>query len=370
MRGRHDPQGAIFYAIDVEKLIPAEHPLREIRRMANEELKRLSPLFEKAYAKTGRPSVPPEQLIKASLLQALFSIRSERQLCEQLAYNFLYRWFVGLQPDERVWDSAVFTINRARFDEHGLLRAFFEGTVASAIRAKAARCEDFSVDGTLLHAWASMKSVRPKEEKEDEGPGDGNRWGGFAGGKRSNETHESRTDPEAKLARRGGGQETRLCHSMHFLMDHEEGLLMGISVAEANGTAEREKAKELLGQFRRRHRVLPRRVVADKGYDDGRFLHEVEHELGVMPLVALREGKIRARDDAGYARRLARLRSREPAFRARMKVRRRIEEIVGWVKNVALLRRTRFVGRWKTQLSAWSAGAAYNLLRLTRLAAA
>lgn len=368
MRGRHDPQGSIFYAIDVEKLVPAEHPLREIRRMANEELKRLSPRFEKAYAKTGRCSVPPEQLIKASLLQALYSIRSERQLCEQLAYNFLYRWFVGLHPDERVWDSAVFTINRARFDEHGLLRAFFEGTVAAAIRAKAARCEDFSVDGTLLQAWASMKSVRPKAEKDDSG--DGNRWGGFAGGKRSNETHESTTDPEARLARRGGGQETRLCHSMHFLMDHREGLLMGISVGEANGTAEREEAKGLLSRFRRRHRVLPRRVVGDKGYDDGRFLHEVEHGLGVVPLVALRHGRIRSRNDAGYARRLARLRSREPAFGARMKVRRRIEQIVGWIKDVALLRRTRFVGRWKTQLSAWSAGAAYNLLRLSRLAGA
>lgn len=368
MRGRHDPQGAIFYAIDVEKLVPAEHPLREIRRMANEELKRLSPLFEKAYAKTGRPSVAPEHLIKASLLQALFSIRSERQLCEQLAYNFLYRWFVGLQPDERVWDATVFTINRARFDEHGLLRAFFEGTVAAAIRTKAARCEDFSVDGTLLQAWASMKSVRPKGEEGDSE--DGNRWGGFAGGKRSNETHQSTTDPEARLARRGGGQETRLCHSMHFLMDHQEDLLMNISVAEANGIAEREQAKKLLGGFRRRHRTSPRRVAADKGFDDGRFLHEVEHELGVVPIVALRQGKIRARDDAGFARRLARLRSREPAFRKRMRARRRIEKIVGWIKDVAGLRRTRFVGRWKMQLSAWSAGAAYNLLRLSRLAAA
>jgi DDE family transposase len=242
--------------------------------------------------------------------------------------------------------------------------------VSEAIRAKAARCEDFSVDGTLLQAWASMKSVRPKEEKKEDGPGDGNRWGAFGGEKRSNATHESTTDPEAKLARRGGGQETRLCHSMHFLMDHEEGLLMGLSVSEANGHAEREEAKKLLSRFKRRHRRQPRHLVADKGYDDGRFLHEVENDLGVVPLVALRQGAIKARDDAGYARRLARERSRTPAFRARQKVRRRIEEIVGWIKEVALMRRTRFVGRWKTQLSAWTAGAAYNLLRLSRLALA
>jgi transposase len=346
MRGRHDPQGSVFFAINLERLVPESHPLREIRRMANEELKRMEPLFEKAYSKTGRPSVPPEQLIKASLLQALYSIRSERQLCEQLAYNFLFRWFLGMHPDERVWDPSTFTIHRARFEEHGLMRAFFEGTVAVAIRAKAAQCEDFSVDGTLLQAWASMKSVRPKEEtRSEDGPGDGNRWGAFGGEKRSNETHESKTDPQAKLARRGAGQETKLCHSMHFLMDHQEGLLMGLSVAEANGRAEREEAKKLLTRFESRHRRQAKRLVADKGYDDGGFLHEVEHDLGVVPMVAMRRGKIRARDDAGYARRLARERTRTPAFRARQRVRRRIERIIGWVKEVALLRRTRFVGR-------------------------
>jgi transposase len=330
MRGRHDPQGSVFYAINFERLVPESHPLREIRRMANEELKRMEPLFEKAYSRTGRPSVPPEQLIKASLLQALYSIRSERQLCEQLAYNFLFRWFLGMHPDERVWDPSTFTIHRARFEEHGLMRAFFEGTVAVAIRAKAAQCEDFSVDGTLLQAWASMKSVRPKEEtRSEDGPGDGNRWGAFGGEKRSNETHESKTDPQAKLARRGAGQETKLCHS----------------IAEANGRAEREEAKKLLTRFESRHRRQAKRLVADKGYDDGGFLHEVEHDLGVVPMVAMRRGKIRARDDAGYARRLAGERTRTAAFRARQKVRRRIEEIIGWVKEVALLRRTRFVGR-------------------------
>jgi transposase len=167
MRGRPDPQGAIFYAINLEELVPADHPLRSIRTMANEELKRLSSKFEAAYSHVGRPSIPSEQLIKASLLQALYSIRSERQLCEQLGYNLLFRWFVGLKPDERVWDSSTFTQNRRRFDEHGLMQAFFEGTVAAAIQKNAASCDHFSVNGTLIQAWASMKSVRPKEEPKD-----------------------------------------------------------------------------------------------------------------------------------------------------------------------------------------------------------
>ena len=369
MRGRTDLQGAIFYSINVEQLVPAEHPLRGIRRLADEELKRLSPKFEAAYSKVGRPSIPPEQLIKASLLQALYSIRSERQLCEQLGYNLLFRWFVGLNPEEGVWDPTTFTQNRARFEEHGLYRAFFEGTVAAAIEKEAASVDHFSVDGTLIRAWASMKSVRPKGEPEDPSSGDSNRWVDWKGEKRSNETHESKTDPEARLARKGSGQETTLSHSLHVLMENRHGLLVNLAVEEANGTVERTAAVAMLKEVRARHWVRPSTLGADKGYDDGKFLREVEEDLGIEPHVPTRAGRIKGGDAEGWARLRARSREKSARHRKSQVLRRRIEEIFGWVKEVAMLRRTRFVGRWKTRLYAYAAGASYNLMRLSRVTA-
>jgi transposase len=370
MRGEHDPQGSIFYAIQLEDLVPAEHPLRAIRELANQQLKSLSRRFETAYSKVGRPSIPPEMLIKASLLQALYSIRSERQLCEQITYNFLYRWFVGLKPDDRVWDPTTFTQNRRRFAEHGLMQAFFESTVVEAIRRKATSEEHFSVDGTLIQSWASMKSVRRREEEKDPRDGDSNRWVDWHGEKRSNETHESKTDPEAMLMRKGNGQETKLYHSMHALMENRHGILMNIDMAEARPRAERQRAIAMLERVKRRFGITPKTLAADKGYDDGRFLHEVEHGLGIEPHVPTRAGRIVANDDAGFARHLARHREKLQGFRKSQIHRRRIEEIFAWPKDVALMRRTRFVGRWKSQIHAYLGGAAYNLLRLTKLAAA
>ena len=370
MRGNPDPQGAIFYAINLEQLVPASHPLRAIRRVADEELKRLSPKFDAAYSKVGRPSIPPEQLIKASLLQALYSIRSERQLCEQLGYNLLYRWFVGLKPDEAVWDPTTFTQNRSRFEEHGLYRAFFEGTVASAIEKEAASAEHFSVDGSLIRAWASMKSVRPKEEKKRPPGGDSNSWGSFEGEKRSNTTHESKTDPEARLARKGSGQETTLAHSLHVLMENRHGLVMNVAVEEANGWAEREAALSMLREVRRRHWLRPRTVGADKGYDEGRFLLRLEEEHGLEPHVPTRKGRISGEDEASRARLRARARERSVRHGMSQTVRRRVEEIFAWLKEVALMRRTRFVGRWKTRLYAYAAGASFNLMRMARLGVA
>ena len=368
MRGRSSAQGGLCYVVNVEGLVPPGHPLRGIKERADAELRRLRPHFEAAYARGGRPSIPPEHLIKASLLQALYSIRSERRLCEEIGYNLLYRWFLDLPLDEPVWDHSTFSANRERMASHGLMRSFFEGSVAQAIEEEAASTGHFSVDGTLIESWASMKSVRPKDE-EPPSSGDSNRWVDFRGERRSNATHQSATGPEARLMRKGRGQEAILAHSMHALMENRNGLVMGIGVEEANGTAERAGAEGHLKRVRRRHRVRPRTVGAGKAFDDGAFLLRLEH-LGVVPHVAVREGPIRAPGPEGWARRLARRRRRTRGYQLSQRVRRRIEEVFAWLKEVAGMRRARFVGRWKIQLSAYAAAATYNLLRLTRLAAA
>ena len=219
MRGRKNRQSAIFYAIDLQRLIPANHPLRAIKKLVDSELARLSDRFNKAYSKIGRPSVPPEFLIKATLLQALFSIASETKLCEQIAYNLLFRWFLDLKPDDEVWDHSTFTKNRERFHEHGLMQAFFDGTVARAIQENASSDEHFSVDGTLIQSMASLKSFRRKDE-DPKDPPDSNGWAEFKGKKRSNQTHESQTDPEANLYLTRSGQTALHSHLVHHLMEN------------------------------------------------------------------------------------------------------------------------------------------------------
>lgn len=367
MRGRIDGQGAMFYTVEVESLIPGDHPLRGIKKRVDGELRRLRPHFEAAYSKMGRPSIPPEQLIKGLVLQALYSIRSERRLCEEIGYNILYRWFVDLPLDAAVWDHSSFTTNRKRFAEYGLMQRFFEGSVAHAIESEATSDEHFSVDGTLIEAWASMKSVRPKDEDPSSGTGDSNRWVDWHGEKRSNETHESKTDGEARLARKGAGREAILAHSMHVLMENRHGLVMGIEVAEANGTAERRSAERLLRRARRRHGLRPETLGADKNFDDGVFLTEMETVFGLTPHVPTRRGPIRDDTWVGEARRRARRRQRTRGYQSSQRCRKRIEAIFGWLKTIAGLRKTRFIGRWKTQLYAYAAAAAYNFLRLTNL---
>lgn len=372
MRGRKNPQGGLFYVVDVEALVPGNHPLRGIKERADEELARLRPHFEAAYAKMGRPSVPPEHLIKATLLQALYTIRSERRLCEEIGYNMLYRWFLDLSLDSPVWDHSTFSANRERFAQHGLMRRFFEGSVARAIQEEAASMDHFSVDGTLIASWASMKSLKRKDADDREEPpagGGSNRWVDWRGEKRSNRTHRSATDPEARLMRKGRGREAMLAHSMHALMENRNGLVMGIGIDEANGTAERSGAEGHLKCMRRRHWVRPKTVGADKAFDDGAFLLRME-DAGIVPHVAVREGKIASQDPEGLARRRARRRQRSRGYRISQRARRRIEEVFAWLKEVGGMRRARFVGRWKIQLYAYAAAASYNLLRMTRMAAA
>ncbi len=370
MRGRINPQ-AEWVFVDPEAVVPPDHPLRGIKERVDGVLRRLRPRFEAAYGVTGRPSIPPEQLIKALLLQALYSIRSERQLCEQIAYNLLFRWFLDLRADEAVWHPSAFSDNRERFARHGLVQAFFDSSVAQAIREEAASREHFTVDGTLLEAWASMKSVRPKEEPRDPGgpaSGTSNPWKDFRGEKRSNRTHESTTDGEARLMRKSPGESAMLAHSLHVLMENRNGLIVDIRAGEASGTAEREAARAMLRRSRRRHLWLrPKTLGADRGYDEGRFLHDLEARHKITPHVASRMGPIVREDFKGRARRRNRRRQRTAGYWLSQWRRKRVEEILGWLKDIARLRKTRFIGRWKTQLYAYASAAAYNFLRLVRL---
>lgn len=367
MRGRPDSQNVMFVVADLDAVVPDDHPLRAIGRRADEELRRLRPHFEAAYAKTGRPSIPPERLIKATLLQALFSIRSERQLTEQIGYNMLFRWFLDMRLDEPVWDHSTFSKNRERFADAGLMRRFFEGSVARAIADEATSDDHFSVDGTLIEAWASMKSFRPRDEDDDLPPGGRNGWKDFRGERRSNQTHVSKTDPEAMLARKGDGQASVLAHSMHVLMENRHGLIMDVRVAGADGRAEREQAEAMVRRVRTRHWLRPKTLGMDKGYWDGHFLDRLERKHGVVPHVAVREGPIRATDAGGQARLRAKRRQRTRGYQTSQIIRRRIEPALGWMKQIGGLAKTRFVGRWKTQMCAYAAAAAYNFLRLAQM---
>jgi len=368
MRGHVSGQGPMFLMINMEDKVPADHPLRAVKRRCDRILADMRRDFNAAYSRLGRPSIPPEQLLKALLLQALYSIRSEILLMQAIDYNLLYRWFLDLPGDEPVWTPEVFSMNRERFARHNLLQKFFDRIVAEAITEQLASPDHFTVDGTLIRSWASQKSLRPKDEPPaDEDPDDpGNPDVDWRGQKRSNATHQSRTDPEARLARKGRGKEAHLCHSGHVLMENRNGLVLAVAVDAADGTAERRCAKAMLKQVRHRHRLRPKTVGMDTGFDDGEFLAEVEAD-GTVPHVPIRAGRIRATDEAGQARRRARRREKSKGYRLSQWIRKRVEEIFGWMKTVGDLARTRFVGRWKIRLEMVITGAAYNLLRLVRL---
>ena len=280
MRGQADDQSPLFHVFSVEERIRPDHPLRDIKRRVDRILDGLSPQLAKAYSSTGRPSVPPERLLKALLIMALYSVRSERQLCERLGTDLLFRWFLDLQPSEEAFDATSFTHNRKRLDDHDLTKAFFEAVVREALTAGLCS-EHFSVDGTLIESFAAAKSFQPKVTPDDE-PQDANGFQprnadvDFHGQKRTNDTHASRTDPEAKLYRKGQGKEAKLAHLGHTLGENRHGLIVAIAVTEANGTAERSAALDMLDELKATHRVQPTTLGADKGYDDGEFFQEVE----------------------------------------------------------------------------------------------
>ena len=359
MRGQVNQQSSMLMLMSPESLVPTTHPIRRVKALADEALRALSPVFDQMYSKVGRGSIPPERLLKASLLMALYSVRSERLFCEQLGYNLLFRWFFDMDMAEGTFDATVFSKNRSRLLKHDVAGQFFAEVVQQARRARLVSAEHFTVDGTLIEAWASLKSFRRKEEEGQRGapkdpPDDpGNPEVDFHGEKRSNETHESSTDPESRLARKGNGKEAKLCFSGHSLMENCNGLLVDFRVAEANGRAEREVAIEMIQNL---PGGRPITVAADKGYDCQAFVKACR-ERKATPHVAQKK-----RYSAIDART-----TRHAGYAVSQRLRKRVEEVFGWVKTVGNFRKTRYQGVERTQLAAYLIGAAYNLLRMARL---
>jgi transposase len=358
MRGRAKQQTTLFSLRTPGERVPKDHPLRKVKTLADDALRELSPVFEGMYAESGRSSIPPERLLKATLLMALHTVRSERQFCEQLDYNLLFRWFLDMDLEEKSFNHSSFSTNRERLLQHEVAERFHEAVVAQAEKRGLVSKEHFSVDGTLVEAWASLKSFRPKDEKKDdrEPPDDkGNPSVDFHGEKRSNETHASTTDPEAKLARKSDGQTAKLSYSMNGVMENKTGLLVAVRVEAATGTAEREAALDMLGSLGGNQRIT---LGADKGYDTKDFVRECRF-LNVTPHVA--QKKYSAIDSRTTS---------PPGYAVSQRVRKRIEEVWGWAKTVGGLRKSRFIGRAKTELAAYFVTAAYNLLRIAKLGVA
>ena len=374
MRGRVDEQPPLFHVFSVEDRIRPDHPLRDVKRRVDAILAAMATQFATAYSRTGRPSVPPERLLKALLLMALYSIRSERQLCERIDTDLLFRWFLDLQASDDAFDPTTFCKNRDRLEEHRLTQAFFDAVVSRAVTCGLCS-EHFSVDGTLIESFAAAKSFRPKGEPDGDANGfqPRNPDVDFHGQKRSNETHASRTDPEARLYRKGVGREAKLSHVGHVLGENRHGLSVGVAVSEANGTAERGAALDLLTRAKRRHRLRPKTLGADKGYDAGEFLRKLERRK-VTPHVPIvkppRDPKtVPQKDQIPDIRARRRMQGRlgTGGYTLSQRCRKKIEEGIGWIKTVAGLARSRWVGRRKLRQMVEVAAAAYNLVRMRKL---
>jgi transposase len=376
MRGQRDRQSGMFYVIDLEDRVRPDHPLRAIKTRVDAELARMSRLFNRAYSDKGRPSVPPEMLLKALLLQALYAIRSEAQLVERIDTDLLFRWFLDMDPAVEVFDATAFTHNRPRLEEFGIIQRFFGGVVKRAMEAGLTSDEHFSADGSLIQSYASLKSLKPIDpetgeaidEDDDDRPWGRNHPVDFKGQKRGNATHKSSTDPEARLYRKGDGQPAFLCHSAHAITENRHGLIMAVEVDQADGRAERRASEVMLDDLERRG-VYPATLGTDKGYDDGTFIQSLE-DRGIEPHVAIKAGRISLDTDGGITRWLCRAMSRYKGPKRSQRRRKMIEEVFGWIKDYAGLRRTRLVGRWKIRMQVTMAAAAYNLVRITRLLAA
>jgi transposase len=362
MRGSDGRSEGLFSYVSCEARVPTDHPLRPMRAIVDEALEVLSPEFDALYAPAGRPSIPPEKLLRALLVQAFYSIRSERQLMEQLNYNLLFRWFVGLSMDAAIWDVTVFTKNRERLLAGDVAARFMAAVLGQARVRKLLSDDHFSVDGTLIEAWASMKSFRPKDGSgEPPGPGrNGER--NFHGEKRTNETHASTTDPEAKLYRKGHGQASKLAFMGHVLMENRHGLVVAAELTHATGTAEREAALAMID----RHRSGRRRITigADKAYDVAAFVEDLRRRR-VTPHIAI-DGHV---SSTGTPRRTAidKRTTRHHGYVVSQRIRKRIEECFGWTKTVAQLRKTRHRGIARVGWVFTLAVAAYNIVRIPKL---
>lgn len=357
MRGDDFQQSAMYSYISPEQRVPADHPLRAIRTITDEVLKDMSKAFDRMYSRVGRPSIPPEQLLRALLLQMLYTVRSERLLMEQLDYNLLFRWFVGLNMDDAVWDASTFSKNRDRLLEGEVAQLFFQGVVEQARHRDLLSAEHFSVDGTLVEAWASLKSFQAKDQKKSGPPDDpGNPSVDFHGEKRSNQTHESKTDPEARLARKGKGKESRLSYTGNLLIENRNGMIINAQTWEANGTAERDSALAMLEQIAG---DFPVTVGADKNYDTQDFVSECRH-MKITPHVARNDKRRGGSTIDGRT-------TRHTGYGISQRKRKRIEECFGWLKTIALLRKVRHRGLLKVDWVFVFAAAAYNLVRLRNL---
>jgi transposase len=357
MRGDDQQQSGMFSYVSVDERVPQDHPLRVVRKMVDEILRAMAKDFDGMYAKTGRPSVPPERLLRAVLLQIFYSVRSERMLMEQMNYNLLFRWFVGLEMDEPVWNHAVFSKNRERVLNHEVAREFFVRVLAQA--KPYLSDEHFSVDGTLIEAWASQKSFQKKDDSDSD-PGQ------FRGDKRSNETHASKTDPDAKLYRKGHGQEARLGYLGHVLMENRSGLIVDAMLTQADGTAERDAALLMLDEkWRKRHRqghFGPMSVGADKGYDTRDFVRTVR-EMNIRPHVA--QNCNRPGGSAIDART-----TRHASYAISQSKRPLIEKVFGWMKQTGGMRKTKLRGLSRVAWQFVMTAAAFNLWRLPKMQAA
>ena len=370
MRGEDRQSGSFFSYVNLEERVPGNHPLRVIRGIVNDVLEGLGPDFEAAYSHTGRPSIPPEKLLRALLLQAFYSIRSERQLMEQLDFNLLFRWFVGLGIDAPVWDASTFCHNRDRLLEMDVSAKLLNGVVEHKKVRRLLSRDHFSVDGTLIEAWASMKSFRPKDGGGDGAAGSGrNGERDFHGEKRSNETHESTTDPDARLYRKGNGRESKICFMGHAFMENRHGLVVGGGVSLATGTAEREEALGMIDKYRPMDGKGGKRritLAGDKGFDVAAFVDDLRARK-VTPHIAVQDhltktGKRRKTKIDGRT-------TRHAGYRISQRIRKRIEEIFGWVKVQGGQDKTKFRGRQRVDASFTLALTAYNLIRLPKLLA-
>ena len=359
VRGEDRKSVGMFSYVRLEERVPRDHPLRAIRTLVDAVLAELSPSFEALYARVGRPSVPPERLLRALLLQAFYTVRSERLLMEQLDYNLLFRWFVGLSMDDAVWDATVFCKNRDRLLAGDIASKFMTGVLNLPQVRKLLSSEHFSVDGTLIEAWASMKSFVPKDGPPPPASGTGagrNTERDFHGEKRSNETHASTTDPDARLFRKGKGKEAKLCHMGHIMTENRHGLIVDARPTEANGTAECRTALDMIDDNARARSTLG----ADKNYDTADFVAGCRAR-GCVPHVAQNDTNRRSAIDART--------TRHPGYAVSMTKRKRIEEPFGWMKTVGVMRKTRHRGRSLVEWFFVLTAAAYNLIRIPKLLA-
>jgi transposase len=359
MRGEDHQQSHVFSYLSPEERVRKDHPLRAVRTMVDEVLKQLSRRFDGMYAKVGRPSIPPEQLLRALLLQMLYSIRSERLLMEEIDYSILFRWFVGLNLDDKLWDATVFTKNRERLLEGDVANEFLAHIVEQARANGLTSDEHFTVDGTLLEAWAGAKSFQAKDKPAPPPEDPGNPTVNFHGERRSNETHASTTDPEALLAKKGEGKESKLSYTGNLLVENRNGLIVDVEVYQAKGTAERDAALIML---QRLSGTEPVTVGGDKGFDTRDFVKECRN-MRVTPHVAQNHARPGGSAIDGRT-------TRHAGYAVSQRKRKRIEECFGWLKTIALMRKLRHRGVCKVDWIFTFACAAYNLVRMRNLAAA